>query len=244
MTMMISTKPTGWKKGIYRRPGSRHPGWRNLRLIKAARMTAVPLLQLPAIPASTSCPSVKAPASSTDFYNSFCKITSFKTAGKMKGMFGVKKNYNVGYAIDRSAKFQRLFSDDSRVKYFNIRFTGYGDVTKSGNGETLLRQQIPYFCLLPCSFYPAKEKVIRVKVPDWLELDIRNSTSVIIKSPARKPRKREWPYTHTNSERTSYKKRRQSDWHGVPVSSPGVCSKIIHPTTVPKKRFCRCGRPV
>jgi hypothetical protein len=36
-----------------------------------------------------------------DFYNSFCKITSFKQLEKLKGMFGVKKNYNVGYAIDR-----------------------------------------------------------------------------------------------------------------------------------------------
>ena len=38
-----------------------------------------------------------------DFYNSFTKITSFKQLEKVKGMFGTKKNYNVGYAIDRSA---------------------------------------------------------------------------------------------------------------------------------------------
>lgn len=34
-----------------------------------------------------------------DFYNSFCKITSFKQLEKVKGMFGMKKNYNVGYAL-------------------------------------------------------------------------------------------------------------------------------------------------
>jgi hypothetical protein len=59
-----------------------------------------------------------------DFYNSFSSITSFKQLEKMKGMFGVKKNYNVGYAIDRSASSSEIFSDDSRVKYFNIGFTG------------------------------------------------------------------------------------------------------------------------
>jgi hypothetical protein len=39
-----------------------------------------------------------------DFYNSFCKITSFKQLEKLRGAFGVKRNYNVGYAIDRSAR--------------------------------------------------------------------------------------------------------------------------------------------
>src|SRR5678815_5734227 len=29
-----------------------------------------------------------------DFYNSFCRITSFKQKEKVKGMFGIKKNYN------------------------------------------------------------------------------------------------------------------------------------------------------
>lgn len=107
-----------------------------------------------------------------DFYNSFCKITSFKQLEKMKGMFGVKKNYNVGYAIDRSASSSDYFSDDSRVKYFNIRFTGYGDVTRVETEKLYYDSKYltsAYFH----SFYPAKEKVIRVKVPDWLELDIR-----------------------------------------------------------------------
>ncbi len=65
-----------------------------------------------------------------DFYNSFSRITSFKQLEKVKGIFGTKKNYNVGYAIDRSASSSEIFSDDSRVKYFNIRFTGYGDMTR------------------------------------------------------------------------------------------------------------------
>ncbi len=107
-----------------------------------------------------------------DFYNSFCKITSFRQLEKMKGMFGVKKNYNVGYAIDRSASSSDFFSDDSRVKYFNIRFSGYGDATRVETEKKYFDSKYltsVYFH----SFYPAKEKIIRIKVPDWLELDIR-----------------------------------------------------------------------
>jgi transglutaminase-like putative cysteine protease len=107
-----------------------------------------------------------------DFYNSFCKITSFKQLEKVKGMFGTKKNFNVGNAIDRSASSSDYFSDDSRVKYFNIRFSGYGDVTRVETEKKFLDSKYltaAYFH----SFYPAKEKLITVKVPDWLQLDIR-----------------------------------------------------------------------
>ncbi len=107
-----------------------------------------------------------------DFYNSFCRITSFKQLEKRKGMFGISKNYNVGYAIDRSASSSEIFSDDSRVKYFNIGFTGYGDVTRVETEKKYLDSKYLtsiYFH----SWFPAKEKVIRIKVPDWLQLDIR-----------------------------------------------------------------------
>ena len=107
-----------------------------------------------------------------DFYNSFTKITSFKQLEKVKGMFGMKKNYNVGYAIDRSASSSEIFSDDSRVKYFNIGFTGYGDVTRVETEKKYLDSKYltsVYFH----SWFPAKEKIIRVKVPDWLQIDIR-----------------------------------------------------------------------
>ena len=107
-----------------------------------------------------------------DFYNSFTRITSFKQLEKMKGMFGVKKNYNVGFAIDRSASSSEIFSDDSRVKYFNISFTGYGDVTRVETEKKYLDSKYltaVYFH----SFYPAKEKVIRFRVPDWLQVDFR-----------------------------------------------------------------------
>ncbi|HEY6062462.1 MAG TPA: transglutaminase-like domain-containing protein [Chitinophagaceae bacterium] len=107
-----------------------------------------------------------------DFYNSFCKITSFKQLEKVKGMFGMKKNYNVGYAIDRSASSSDYFSDDSRVKYFNIGFTGYGDVTRVETEKKFFDSKYLtsiYFH----SWFPAKEKTVRIVVPDWLQLDIR-----------------------------------------------------------------------
>ncbi len=107
-----------------------------------------------------------------DFYNSFTRITSFKELEKMKGMFGMKKNYNVGYAIDRSASSSEFFSDDSRVKFFNIGFTGYGDVTRVETEKKYLDSKYltsVYFH----TWFPAKEKIVRFKVPDWLQLDIR-----------------------------------------------------------------------
>ncbi|HEX4875087.1 MAG TPA: transglutaminase-like domain-containing protein [Chitinophagaceae bacterium] len=107
-----------------------------------------------------------------DFYNSFCKITSFKQLEKMKGMFGIKKNYNVGYAIDRSASSSDFFSDDSRVKFFNIGFKGYGDATRVETEKKYFDSKYLtsiYFH----SWFPVKEKVITLKVPDWLQVDIR-----------------------------------------------------------------------
>ena len=107
-----------------------------------------------------------------DFYNSFCRITSFKQLEKLKGAFGVKRNYNVGYAIDRSASSSDYFSDDSRVKFFNIGFTGYGDVTRVETEKKFFDSKYLtniYFH----SWFPSKEKIVRIVVPDWLQLDIR-----------------------------------------------------------------------
>lgn len=107
-----------------------------------------------------------------DFYNSFCKITSFKQLEKKKGMFGIKKNYNVGYAIDRSASSSDFFSDDSRVKFFNIGFSGYGDATRVETEKKFFDSKYLtsiYFH----SWFPIKEKVVTIRVPDWLQLDIR-----------------------------------------------------------------------
>lgn len=107
-----------------------------------------------------------------DFYNSFSKITSFKQLEKVKGIFGMKKNYNVGYAIDRSVTSSEIFSDDSRVKYFNIGFTGYADVTRV-ESEKKYADSKYLTTLYFHTWYPVKEKVIRVRVPDWMQVSIR-----------------------------------------------------------------------
>ncbi len=107
-----------------------------------------------------------------DFYNSFSRITSFKQLEKRKGMFGIKKNYNVGFAIDRSASSSENFSDDSRVKYFNIGFSGYGDIARVETAKTFFDSKYltsEYFH----SWFPSKEKIIRIRIPEWLDLDIR-----------------------------------------------------------------------
>jgi transglutaminase-like putative cysteine protease len=107
-----------------------------------------------------------------DFYNSFSKINSFKQLEKIKGAFGVKRNYNVGYAIDHSASGSDFFSDDSRVKYFNISFSGYGDATRVETEKKIFDSK--YFTSLYFhTYFPVKEKIIRIKVPDWLVVDFR-----------------------------------------------------------------------
>ena len=107
-----------------------------------------------------------------DFYNSFCKITSFKQLEKVRGVFGSKKNYNVGSAIDRSATSSEIFSDDSRVKYFNIGFSGYGDVTRVESEKKYFDSKY-LTSIFFHSYFAEKEKIIRIKVPDWLQLEIR-----------------------------------------------------------------------
>ena len=140
----------------------RGKGTDNLPVVSATLHTSINLLAL----------RERASIQYFDFYNSFCRITSFKQLEKMKGMFGIKKNYNVGHAIDRSVTSNEIFSDDSRVKYFNIGFTGYGDVTR-------VESEKKYFdCKYLTSiffhtWFPVKERIIRLKVPDWLQLDIR-----------------------------------------------------------------------
>jgi transglutaminase-like putative cysteine protease len=107
-----------------------------------------------------------------DFYNSFSTIHSFKQLERVRGAFGIKKNYNVGYAIDRSITSNEIFSDDSRVKYFNIGFTGYGDATR-------IETEKKYFdskyltSIFFHTYFPVKERVIKVIVPDWIKAELR-----------------------------------------------------------------------
>jgi hypothetical protein len=107
-----------------------------------------------------------------DFYNSFSKINSFKQLERLRGAFGIKKNYNVGYAIDRSVTSNEIFSDDSRVKYFNIGFSGYGDVTRVETEKKFFDSKY-LTSIFFHSYFPVKERIIRVVVPDWAKVELR-----------------------------------------------------------------------
>ena len=107
-----------------------------------------------------------------DFYNSFSKINSFKQLERVRGAFGIKKNYNVGLAIDRSVTSNEIFSDDSRVKYFNIGFSGYGDVTRVETEKKYFDSKY-LTSIFFHTYFPVKERVIKVIVPDWMKVELR-----------------------------------------------------------------------
>ena len=107
-----------------------------------------------------------------DFYNSFSKINSFKQLERLRGTFGIKKNYNVGYAIDRSVTSNEIFSDDSRVKYFNISFSGYGDVTRVETEKKYFDSKY-LTSIFFHTYFPVKERIIKVVVPDWMKAELR-----------------------------------------------------------------------
>ncbi|MFM2138095.1 MAG: hypothetical protein RJA57_402 [Bacteroidota bacterium] len=107
-----------------------------------------------------------------DFYNSFSRITAFRQLELQKNLLGIKKTHQVGTAIDRSASSSDFFSDDSRVKYFNIRFRGLGDATRI-ESEKKYNDSKYVTSVYFHSFFPAQERIIRIHVPNWLKLDIR-----------------------------------------------------------------------
>lgn len=107
-----------------------------------------------------------------DFYNSFSKINSFKQLEKVRGAFGIKKNYNVGFAIDRSVTSNEIFSDDSRVKYFNIGFSGYGDATRVETEKKFFDSKY-LTSIFFHTYFPVKERIIKVVVPDWMKVELR-----------------------------------------------------------------------
>jgi hypothetical protein len=137
-------------------------GTDNLPVVSAVKNTSINFLSL----------RERAGIQYFDFYNSFSKINSFKQLEKRRGAFGIKKDYNVGYAIDRSVTSNEIFSDDSRVKYFNIGFTGYGDATRVETEKKFFDSKY-LTSIFFHSYFPVKERIIRVVVPDWLKVELR-----------------------------------------------------------------------
>ena len=104
-----------------------------------------------------------------DFYNKFSSITKMKQYYKSGNSF---VNYTRNRPIDKSATSGDIFYDDSRVKYFNIVIPKMGmgamvEVEKKINDARYLTRVMFH------SGYPTGEKIIRLKVPSYIQLDIR-----------------------------------------------------------------------
>lgn len=104
-----------------------------------------------------------------EYYDKFSSITKFKQYYKTGNSFGLYKNAK---ALDRSVTSSDIFYDDSRVKFFNIMLPNMGfgamvEVEKRINDSKYLTRVMFH------SGDAIGEKTIRLKVPSWLQLDIR-----------------------------------------------------------------------
>ncbi|MES2850546.1 MAG: transglutaminase domain-containing protein [Bacteroidota bacterium] len=104
-----------------------------------------------------------------EYYDKFSAITKFKQYYKSGNSFGLYKNAK---PLDRSVTSSDIFYDDSRVKFYNIMLPNMGlgamvEVEKIFLDSKYLTRVMFH------SSYATNEKVIRFKVPSWLQLDIR-----------------------------------------------------------------------
>jgi hypothetical protein len=104
-----------------------------------------------------------------EYYDKFSSITKFRQYYKSGNSFGLYKNAK---ALDRSVTSSDIFYDDSRVKFFNIILPNMGfgamvEVEKKINDSKYLTRVMFH------SGDAIGEKTIRLKVPSWLQLDIR-----------------------------------------------------------------------
>lgn len=104
----------------------------------------------------------------SEFYNKFIEIKSFKKGVK----FGSKYITSDRSGIDRPLTDENIFFDDSRVRYFPLRFTEKGSAARItvkkeySDGKYLTR----LFFHMP---YPVLEQVFEFKVPEWLSIDFK-----------------------------------------------------------------------
>jgi transglutaminase-like putative cysteine protease len=105
----------------------------------------------------------------SEFYNQFIEIKSFKKAYK----YGKSYAYNDKNPYDRSVTDDGIFFDDSRVRYFPVRFSQQGQMARIvvkkiyKDGKYLTR-------LFFHEAYPVKEQVYEFKVPDWLTVEFKS----------------------------------------------------------------------
>jgi len=103
-----------------------------------------------------------------EFYDKFSSINKFRQFYKTGKSFVPVRNK----PLDKSATSGDIFYDDSRVQFFNIV------MPKMGMGSMVEVEKkyldIKYLTrTLFNSDYPIRERVIRFKVPAWLQLDLR-----------------------------------------------------------------------
>jgi len=103
-----------------------------------------------------------------EYYDKFSSINKFKQYYKAGNSFSLYK----AKPLDKSVTSSDIFYDDSRVKFFNIVLPKMGlgamvEVEKKFNDSKYLTRVMFH------SSYAVSEKIIRLKVPSWLQLDIR-----------------------------------------------------------------------
>ena len=104
-----------------------------------------------------------------EFYNKFIQLKTFKKAVKYASKY-VTSDRN---GIDRSLTDENIFFDDSRVRYFPLRFTEKGSSARITvkkeytDGKYLTR----LFFHMP---YPVVEQILEFKVPEWLSIDFKS----------------------------------------------------------------------
>jgi hypothetical protein len=103
-----------------------------------------------------------------EFYNKFIQLGKTTEAVKYNGKFIVVSREG----IDRAVTNDGIFFDDSRVRYFPLRFYEKGQINRVNvkktfsDGKYLTR-------LFFNSYYPIKEQTIEFKVPSWLSVDFK-----------------------------------------------------------------------
>jgi hypothetical protein len=104
-----------------------------------------------------------------EFYNKFIEVNNFKKSIK----YG-KKYYAMDKSgLDRSVTSDGIFFDDSRVRYFPIRFNQKGEMAKVNVKKTFVDGKY----LTKLFFhedYPVIETVYEFKVPDWISIDFKS----------------------------------------------------------------------
>lgn len=103
-----------------------------------------------------------------EFYNKFIQIKVFKRVSQNPGGNLVSEKGG----IDRSVTDENIFFDDSRMRFFTLRFRDKGNWHKVNvkkeysDGKYLSK----FFFSSP---YPIAEKVLEFQVPEWLPIEFR-----------------------------------------------------------------------